>query len=74
MGRQVEVDIEYDDLDNERGGTTPGVRAICTECDDEAEAFGTSGRSVRRCLALLRENCSLGEENFYVASRGEDED
>lgn len=44
----------------------PGVCATCSECDHETESFGTSDRSIKRCLVLMREECPLGEENFYV--------
>jgi hypothetical protein len=42
-----------------------GVVATCGKCGHEAESFGTSEASVRRCLALLREECPRGEGNFY---------
>ena len=63
---QVDVEISYADLEGERR-PVPGVVARCTRCDHTVESFGTSGRSIRRCLALLREECPMDEENFYVA-------
>lgn len=33
----------------------------------ETQSFGTSEASVRRCLALMREECPNGENNFYIA-------
>lgn len=63
---RVEVKIEEVDLENEDSREVPGVRATCQECDHEVESFGTSDRSRRRCLALLRDDCPLGEENYYV--------
>lgn len=42
------------------------IRARCENCGHETESAGTSDRSVRRCLALMREGCPEKEENFYV--------
>lgn len=70
----VPVKVEFCDIDNERGGTTPGVVTTCTECGHEVSSFGQQAKSVRRCLALLREECPIGEKNFYVAEKGEDKD
>lgn len=38
----------------------------CSRCLHETFAFGTSDASVRRCLALMREECPEGENNFYT--------
>lgn len=72
---EVECDVEYvDDVENEKSGRLgKGVRVTCTSCGDVAESFGQGGKSIRRCLALLRENCSEDEENFYVANGSEDD-
>lgn len=66
MGERVECTVEECDLDNERGGTTRGVKVTCGRCGHTTESFGTSERSIKRCLVLMRENCPEGEENFYV--------
>ena len=63
---RVECEVEETDLDNDRGGTTPGVTATCTECGHTTESFGTGESSVKRCLALMREECPELEKNFYV--------
>jgi hypothetical protein len=44
----------------------------CSRCDHQTESFGTSGASIRRCLALLREECPEDEENFYVTDEETD--
>ena len=64
---RVEVEVDETELENDEGRDVPGVIAHCERCDHETESFGTSDRSVRRCLVLLREECPLGEQNFYVA-------
>jgi hypothetical protein len=60
---RVEVTIEeVDDIDGDRRG----VRATCSRCDHETESFGTGPKSRVRCVLLLREECPLAEENFYI--------
>lgn len=43
-----------------------GVMVSCSRCKQFYEADGTSDRSVRRCLAMLREDCPNGERNWYA--------
>jgi hypothetical protein len=54
-------------LFNDDDREIPSVVATCGRCDHQEECFGTSERSVRRCLVLLRESCPKGEKNFYTA-------
>ena len=70
---RVECEIEETTIENESGIEVDGVRATCSRCGNETESFGTSSASVRRCLVLMREECPLGENNFYVASESEDD-
>jgi hypothetical protein len=42
-----------------------GVEAACTRCGHVTESFGTSDASIRRCLALMREECPRNEQNYY---------
>jgi hypothetical protein len=58
---------------NPLGETTHvvGVKASCSECGHETQSFGTTRDSRTRCLALLRDECPMGESNWYV---DEDED
>lgn len=48
-------------------GEIRSVRVTCDRCGHEVTSYGRSDRSVRRCLALLREECPDDEENYYVA-------
>lgn len=64
--RRVECLVEEDTLENDNGYPQEGVRATCRRCDHSTESFGTSDASIRRCLVLLREECPMGESNFYV--------
>ena len=75
MIEKVECVIEHDvQLENDEGQIVIGVTATCTCCDTMTEAFGTTGASVRRCLAQMREECPEGEHSFYYADDGSDSD
>ena len=55
---ETEVDGDY--------GLVDGVEVTCSRCGHTTESAGTHQRSIKRCLALLREECPEGENNFYV--------
>ena len=65
--QSVQCDIEEVELENDSGRMVDGVRATCSRCDHQTESFGTGGASIRRCLVLMREECEMGEENYYTA-------
>ncbi len=52
-------------LIDDNGREQPGVEVTCTRCDHVTQSFGTSEKSVKRCLVLLREECPNNENNFY---------
>jgi hypothetical protein len=54
---EVTLDGDYSEVES--------VEAICSRCDHSEQSYGTGDDSVRRCLVMLRENCPLGENNFY---------
>lgn len=62
---RVLAEIEEVVLEND-GCEVDGVEATCTRCGHTTESYGTSGASRRRCLVLLREECPLGQQNFYT--------
>lgn len=66
-GVNVECDIEYDDIENERGELQEGVRVTCGRCGSEEESFGTGVNSITRCFALLGVNCPRREKNHYYS-------
>jgi len=64
---RIDVEIEETTLwSDDSGKEVPGVEATCDRCDHKTESFGTSSASRRRCLVLMREECPLNQENFYV--------
>ena len=68
----VECEVEEVELINDNGRTVTGIRVTCSKCDHVTESYGTGPASVKRCLALMREECELNEENFYTAPGTED--
>jgi hypothetical protein len=64
---KVECNVEEVELENDSGLEVEGVQVTCSRCDHQTESFGTTDRSVKRCLVLMREECPNGEENYYTA-------
>lgn len=69
---RIAVTIDETELEGDYG-TVDGVCATCSRCGHDTESFGTSSASVRRCLALMREECPRGENHFYYAVDGDDQ-
>lgn len=63
---KVECEVDYTELENAEGREVPGVIVTCSRCSHSEESFGQGEASVRRCFALLRENCPNREENYYT--------
>ena len=66
LAMRVICEVEETTLENAEGREVSGVCATCERCGHTTESFGTGDASRRRCLALMREQCPNGEENFYV--------
>jgi len=66
MAKRMPCEIRSVTLTNDSGKAVPGVQATCTDCGHTTESFGESDASVRRCLALMREQCPEGNDFFYV--------
>lgn len=74
MGERVMCTVKPAKVEGPTGKMIPGVEVRCTECGATQQAAGTQAKSVRRCLAQLRENCDETDENYYVTEKGEDQD
>lgn len=48
------------------GRYVAGVHVECLRCGHTTQSFGTSERSVKRCLVLMKEECGYSEENYYI--------
>jgi hypothetical protein len=70
-GLRVECDVEECEIDGDHA-IVDGVRVSCSRCGHAVEVFGTSGRSVRRGLCMLREECPEGGANYYTADEAEE--
>jgi len=68
---RVACTVDEEELDGDYGAVA-GVVVTCSRCGSSEESFGTTAASVRRCMYLLREQCS--ERNYYYAEDGEDRD
>ena len=68
----VECDVTKTRIRGNSGFWNDGVEVICSKCGETTESFGTSEKSVRRCLVLLREKCPRREANFYVQSKADE--
>ncbi len=47
-----------------------GVEVQCERCNHIVEIYGTGSASFLRACATLREECPLGENNFYDEGSG----
>ena len=63
---RVTCDVEETTLTNDEGYDVESVEATCRRCRHVTESFGTDDPSIKRCLALTREECPRGQWNFYV--------
>lgn len=63
---KIECELERVDLSDGNGRMVPGVVLRCSECGHETESFGESAKSIRRCLALMREECPNEGTNYYT--------
>lgn len=63
----IPCEVEVVDLDGDYG-SVEGVEATCSRCGHVTESFGTGSASIRRCLALMRDECPLDESNYYIES------
>ena len=64
---KVSTTTDYVDLDGDHG-TVEGVEVTCDRCEHSEQSYGTDESSIRRCAALLRENCPKNEKNYYIVS------
>ena len=66
MKKEVEAIIRFDVAENDDGNEIECTYAECSKCGLESFSFGTHEGSIKRCLAILNEECPNKEDNFYV--------
>lgn len=67
---KIECYIDATTLTGTYGNQVSGVCTTCSRCGHSTESFGTRQGSIRRCLALMRQECINEENNFYVVAGG----
>jgi hypothetical protein len=71
---KISCSIGFVERENDSGHLIESVSAVCSRCGHETFSFGTSDRSIRRCLVLMREDCPAAENNFYLSDADHDTD
>lgn len=59
----MKVEASVENIDQDR---VPSICMTCQRCDHEVKVFGRTESSEKRGLAMLREQCPQGEQNYYV--------
>lgn len=62
---RVMVDVEHITLEGDYTDID-SVRVTCVHCGHSVEVYGTDERSMKRGCIMLRDECPMGEENFYM--------
>jgi hypothetical protein len=63
---RIKCRIDYVTLDGDYGTKVQSVMATCSRCGKTTESFGTSTKSIKRCLFLMNKDCKCREDNLYV--------
>ena len=63
---RVTASIENITLEGDYANEIDSVEATCSRCGHTTQSYGQHEDSIRRCLVLLRDECPLGESNYYV--------
>lgn len=66
MSKRIECEVKAAEVEF-NGRLIDGVEVTCTDCGHVETAGGTSDKSVKRCLAQMRDNCPEGKDNYYVS-------
>ncbi len=61
----VTCSVDYVELDGDYG-PVDGVEVTCNRCGHVTQSFGDGPDSIRRCLALMKEECPRGGSNWYI--------
>lgn len=65
-GNGVYCSVDYVTLENDDGRNVDGVEVTCSRCGHVTESYGDGDDSIKRCLALMREECPNNETNWYM--------
>jgi nitrite reductase/ring-hydroxylating ferredoxin subunit len=67
---KVKCTVSEVTLTNSSGIEVDSVEATCEHCGHVTRSYGTGEASRKRCLVLMREECPLHEENYYIDDGG----
>ena len=62
----VKCEVEYTSGYDDNGIDHDCVKLTCERCGHQTMSWGDGPQSVNRCKALLKEQCTESESNFYV--------
>lgn len=63
---KIKCELEHITMEHEETGQElDGVRCTCSRCGNQTESYGTSTRSVNRCLVMLNKTCPNNNGAFY---------
>jgi hypothetical protein len=63
---RIKCDITETTLEGDYGNGVESITATCSKCGHYTESYGTEEGSIKRCLALMNEECPKRENNYYV--------
>ena len=60
--------MKYTEIENDDGRKVKGVVVSCEECGAKVESYGQEDKSVRRCLAMMRDECECddGADAYFM--------
>lgn len=64
----VTCQIASVEIENDQQRMIDGVSATCPRCNHTTESMGVTERSIRRVLALMRNECPNREKNHYTCA------
>jgi len=63
---KVECEIDYTTDENDDNRKVDCVIVTCLKCGHETRSWGHGDACVKRCMAVMNEECPESENNFYV--------
>ena len=62
--KSVKLIIEHAMIESDEGPIS-GLCIECSKCEHVVEVYGREHKSIRYGAALMRQQCPLGEQNYY---------
>lgn len=63
---KIDCEVDYTTDCNDDGREVDCVAVTCSNCGHVTSSWGHGDSSVKRCMALMNEECPESENNFYV--------